>query len=55
MNLLISTFWLSRRAFMESVRQPWLEIGNLFIPLFFLHLWFSTDRAKLFLTQKSCS
>ena len=35
MNPLISTFWLSRRAFMESVRQPWLEIGNLFIPLFF--------------------
>ncbi len=35
MNLFVTSFWLCRRAIMESVRQPWLEIGNLFIPLFF--------------------
>lgn len=35
MSLIVGSFWLGRRAIMESVRQPWLEIGNLFIPLFF--------------------
>jgi ABC-2 type transport system permease protein len=35
MNLFTSSYWLGRRAVMESVRQPWLEVGNLFIPLFF--------------------
>lgn len=35
MSTVRSTYFLCVRALMESVRQPYIEIGNLFIPLFF--------------------
>lgn len=35
MRLVRDTYYLAVRALMESVRQPYIEIGNVFIPLFF--------------------
>jgi ABC-2 type transport system permease protein len=35
MRMAADTYWLARRALRESMRQPALEFGNIFIPLFF--------------------
>jgi ABC-2 type transport system permease protein len=35
MRVLVDTYYLTIRALRESIRQPALEIGNIFIPMFF--------------------
>ena len=35
MTLVLHTYWLMVRSLRETLRQPALEIGNIFIPMFF--------------------
>ena len=34
-RLVTDTFWLAVRSLREAARQPGIEFGNLFIPIFF--------------------
>ena len=39
MTVWTHSFYLAMRTMRESLRQPGVEVGNIFIPLFFLGAW----------------